>query len=97
MITLKDSLTKLREFKHAHGKRFSITRLGIFGSVARRENTAESDLDIVVEMESPTLSLMYELEQSLHQIFGCKVDVVRMRESLRPVFKENIKKDAVFV
>lgn len=33
---------------------FSVTRIGIFGSFARGEQKASSDVDILVEFERPT-------------------------------------------
>ncbi|MBR3067604.1 MAG: nucleotidyltransferase domain-containing protein, partial [Prevotella sp.] len=62
MLVLQDCINKLAAFKLSFGKQFGIKKLGIFGSVARQENTEESDIDIVVEVEKPTLSLMYELK-----------------------------------
>ena len=56
-----------------------------------------SNIDIVVEVETPSLTIMYELEQSLKALFKCNVDLVRYRQSLRPLFKSNIEKDVVFV
>lgn len=97
MLQLKDSLTKLAAFKDANARRFKISRMGLFGSVARQENTEESDIDIVVEMSEPDLSSLYELTTSLRALYGCEVDVVRMRDSLRPSFKANIQKDAIYV
>ena len=88
---------KLAEFKSQFGDKFGIIRLGIFGSVAREENNENSDIDIVVEVKKPSLTIMYELEQSLKALFGCDVDLVRYRQSLRPLFKSNIQKDVVFV
>ena len=85
------------EFKSQFGDKFGIIRLGIFGSVAREENNENSDIDIVVEVKKPSLTIMYELEQSLKALFGCDVDLVRYRQSLRPLFKSNIQKDVVFV
>ena len=55
MLVLQDCISKLSEFKQTFGNQFGITRLGIFGSVARQENTEDSDIDIVVEVEKPTL------------------------------------------
>ncbi len=49
MLVLQDCINKLVTFKQTFGKQFGITKLGIFGSVARQENTEESDIDIVVE------------------------------------------------
>ena len=63
MLVLQDCIGKLSEFKQTFGSQFGITKLGIFGSVARQENTEDSDIDIVVEVEKPTLSLMYELRE----------------------------------
>lgn len=97
MVYLKECKSKLSEFKSQFGDKFGIIRLGIFGSVAREENNEDSDIDIVVEVKKPSLTIMYELEQSLKALFGCDVDLVRYRQSLRPLFKSNIQKDVVFV
>jgi len=97
MLELHDCINKLVAFKQTFGKQFGITKLGIFGSVARQENTEDSDIDIVVEVEKPTLSLMYELKEALKAVFKCDVDLVRFRPTLRPLFKSNILNDAVYV
>lgn len=97
MLHLKDCITRLSEFKSQFGDKFGIIRLGIFGSVARGENNENSDIDIVVEVEKPSLTIMYEIEQSLKALFNCNIDLVRYRQSLRPLFKSNIQKDVVFV
>ena len=72
-------------------------RTFIFGSVARNENTEGSDIDIVVEVEKPSLQLMYELKEALKALFACEVDLVRFRDSLRPLFKSNILRDVIYV
>jgi len=77
--------------------KYGIEKLGIFGSVARNENTEQSDIDIVVEVRKPSLSLMYELREALKTLFGCEVDLVRFRDSLRPLFKANIQNDVIYV
>ena len=97
MLVLQDCVEKLSAFKRKFGRQYGITKLGIFGSVARQENTEDSDIDIVVEVEKPTLSLMYELREMLKSIFKCEVDLVRFRSTLRPLFKSNILNDVVYV
>ena len=97
MLELQDCIRKLVAFKQTFGNQFGITKFGIFGSVARQENTEDSDIDIVVEVEKPTLSLMYELKEALKQLFDCEVDLVRFRDSLRPLFKSNIQRDVIYV
>ena len=44
----EQALKLLHEHKQEFEERYGITRLGIFGSVARGEDTAISDIDIVV-------------------------------------------------
>ena len=95
MLILQDCLNKLADFKAMCSQKYGITKLGIFGSVARKENTENSD--IVVEVEKPSLKLMYELKEALKSLFGCEVDLVRFRDSLRPPFKSNILKDVIYV
>ena len=97
MLVLQDCIQKLSDFKVAFAQKFGILKLGIFGSVARNENTENSDIHIVVEVQKPSLQLMYELREALKQLFGCEVDLVRFRESLRPLFKSNIQKDVIYV
>ena len=97
MLVLQDCVEKLSAFKREFGRQYGITKLGIFGSVARQENTEDSDIDIVVEVEKPTLYLMYELREMLKSIFKCEVDLVRFRSTLRPLFKSNILNDVVYV
>ena len=51
MIQLQDSISLLKNFKQKFGDTYGITKLGIFGSVARGENTEDSDIDIAVIVE----------------------------------------------
>lgn len=97
MLVLQDCINKLTDFKAAFSQKYGIIKLGIFGSVARNENTENSDIDIVVEVQKPTLKLMYELKEALKTLFACEVDLVRFRDSLRPLFKSNILRDVIYV
>lgn len=97
MLELQDCVSKLADFKRTFANKFGITKLGIFGSVARKENTENSDIDIVVEVKKPSLKLMYDLKEALKQLFKCEVDLVRFRDSLRPLLKSNIERDAIYV
>ena len=44
----------LQHFKQEHGSEYGITRIGVFGSVARNEHTEDSDVDVLVEHGSTT-------------------------------------------
>lgn len=97
MIRLQECIKQLADFKYQFGSEFGITKLGVFGSVARGENTEDSDVDIVVEVEKPTLLLMHNLHEALTSLLKCRVDLVRIRKTLRPLMLSNIKKEAVYV
>ncbi len=97
MVTLKECKEKLSIFKQHSGESFGIVKLGIFGSVARGENTDESDVDIVVEIRNPTLLLMFELHKALEKLLRCNVDLIRLRNTLRPMLLDNINREAVYV
>jgi predicted nucleotidyltransferase len=68
---LEEHLTILRES-------FGVRRIGIFGSVARGEETPASDIDILVEFAPgrATFRNFMTLITYLEDLFGRKVDVV---------------------
>jgi uncharacterized protein len=58
-------------------QRFSMRNPRIFGSTSRNEDTAKSDLDILVEAPSGTsLYDLAKVEIELEAILGCKVEVL---------------------
>ncbi len=67
----------------------------IFGSAARGEADAESDVDILVDLE-PGRSLLDHaaLLLDLQQLLGCKVDVVTTR-GLRERIRERVLQEAI--
>jgi predicted nucleotidyltransferase len=67
----------------------------IFGSVARGETTAQSDIDLLVDMPNHCGILeRIELKQDLETLLNCKVDVIRS-DSIHPRLKETILKEAI--
>lgn len=68
-------------------------RLGIFGSYARGQNNANSDLDILVEF-GVRISLLdlVGLEQDLSESLGIKVDLVTER-ALSKYVRPYVEKD----
>ncbi|MBA7573091.1 hypothetical protein ES708_14886 [subsurface metagenome] len=56
---------------------FQPQRIGIFGSYARREQTKESDIDILVKFKD-TISLfdLVRMHRELSSLLGIKVDLV---------------------
>jgi predicted nucleotidyltransferase len=78
-------------------KRYGVTRLGIFGSVARGEATEASDVDVVIEMVKPDLFYMVHIKQELEDILHCPVDIVHYRPHMNSYLKKQINQDGVYV
>ena len=74
-------------------REFKVKRLDLFGSLARREPTAESDVDLLVEFEEPDLhpskrffGLLHHLEDAL----GCEVDLLTVSSLSNPYFRRRV-------
>jgi len=87
----------LRTYKDNHAKEYGITKLGVFGSVARDESSLQSDIDVVVELESPNLFLLSRIRMELEELFRSHVDIVRMRDKMNAFLKQQIHQDALYV
>jgi len=57
MKTREEYLQDIKKFKDGFSQEFGIQSIGIFGSVARNEHQAGSDLDVFVELKNQTSSL----------------------------------------
>jgi uncharacterized protein len=76
-------------------RQWPIRSLAIFGSVARDEATADSDLDVLVEFERPiSLSAFLALEAALAGLAGRHVDLVT-RQALKPFISQRVLSEAV--
>lgn len=91
------------EIKRILGKhRQDLVKLGarslsLFGSVARNEETAKSDIDILVDFDSKKgLFFFVELKTYLESILKRDVDLVTKR-ALHPALKKKILREAKHV
>ncbi len=62
----------------AAAEEYPITKAELFGSYARGENYADSDVDLLVEFSTPRISLLTlsALRFRLEELLGTKVDVI---------------------
>jgi predicted nucleotidyltransferase len=73
---------------------FEPEKIGIFGSYARKENTGESDIDILVRFKK-TISLLdlVRIHRELSKMLGIKVDVITEPALKNKKLKEYIYND----
>lgn len=76
---------------------YGITRMGIFGSVARNEQTENSDVDIYVEGELRGFFVLSGIKCELEELLGCKVDIVRLRKQMDSFLRDRILKEGIYV
>lgn len=96
MNTTNDYLQKLRAYKAAKASVYGISRIGIFGSVARGEHTEGSDIDVCVDLLHPSLYYMVHIKEELQQLFGCSVDIIRIRPEMDALLKRDIMKEGIY-
>ena len=78
-------------------KAAGIVRLAVFGSVARGDNSPESDVDLLADFDKTkryTLLTMVRLENRLAELLGTTVDL-SSPEWLKESVKDQILREAV--
>lgn len=80
----------LREAAPEIRRKFGVREIGIFGSTAREEALADSDVDVLVEFEDATFDRYMDLKFYLEDLFGRPCDLV-LTDSL----KEGIRASAL--
>jgi hypothetical protein len=87
-----DVLRLLREHFRVLRERFSVSRIGLFGSWARNAAHERSDIDLLVSFDIPTFDHYMDLKLYLEDLTAHTVDVV-METALRPRLREHILKE----
>jgi predicted nucleotidyltransferase len=96
-MVARDIIEFLTEHKGEIQEKFGATRIGLAGSYARGDATDESDIDIVVELQSENkFRSFFYLLYYLQDAFGKRVDLVT-ESSLKPLVKKTILKDILYV
>ncbi len=98
MITANHILRYLSSNKERYRKDFHLTKIGVFGSFARDEQTEESDIDLIVEFEQETQNLYLlkmQLKSEIQSKFHRPVDICR-EKYIKPVFKNQILSEAKY-
>ena len=72
-----------------------VRSLDLFGSVARGDATADSDVDLLVDFDKPIgLFHFFRVQRRLEQILGRRVDLV-MRGAVKRQLRDRIFAEAV--
>ena len=87
----------LKENKEAFSKKYQISALALFGSLARGDERHDSDIDIAIDTKLSDYFKLYDFKEELEKEFQSKVDVVRLRENMNPRLKNRILNEGIYV
>ena len=98
MLNKNTIITYLQQHKVDFIDRYSINKIGLFGSFATEKNVDSSDIDIVYETSSKGLTFkeMINLENELNTEFGKDIDLVNFKY-MNPLIKRKAVKDIIYV
>ncbi len=88
-MDLKPFLKQLRRLCREN----NVALLGVFGSVARRDDTNKSDIDLLVKFNKPvSLIDLIKLEDKFVETLGRKIDL-GTEDGLHPLIHKSVMND----
>lgn len=85
---------------HDELQKYSVKRMGLFGSYAKGASHKGSDIDLIVEFEEPTFDNFLNLTSYLQNLFGKKVELLT-REGVKSIrvkaVAESIEGSVIYV
>ena len=93
-MSLRDELHRRRDAVLAIAARHGVSRIRVFGSVARGEERSDSDLDLLIDLdENHGFADYLAFAEEVEHLFSRYVEIVIDR-SLSPHFRPFIEKEA---
>ncbi len=96
MCTRQQCISLLTEAAPFIRNEFGVRSLKLFGSMARGDNHAESDIDLCVDMPPKAFKLL-SLKTYLQDLLGTAVDLVRMNPHLDKFLISEIERDGICI
>ena len=96
MTTKEEILKTLARDKAELQRQFKVSKMALFGSYARGDQQADSDVDILVEVD-PSIGLDFvTLAERIEQLLGVPVDLVSSR-AVTPKAMKYIEPELIYV
>ena len=97
-MTKKELVNFLKQHKQYLNDEFGVYKIGLFGSYAKGTNQEHSDIDIAIEIykDKKNLHVFLAIKRYLEENFETGVDL-GLEHTLKPVIKEQIKKEIIYV
>jgi len=89
-------LSKLSAEKEYLKDKYSVDRIGLFGSYAKDMQTANSDIDIYVEFKNKIFKNLAGLWVYLEEIYHKKIDLVHLHKRAKGAIFTGIQKEVIY-
>ena len=94
-MNLTDIEKILKVHKPVLQEKYKVKEIGVFGSYVRNEQSEQSDIDILVQLNEPIGWEFLDLKEFLESILNVKVDLVTFN-ALKPQIKDRILKEVKY-
>ena len=100
MVEMPASLSHVLSALHTHEsdlRELGVCHAAVFGSVARGDSRAGSDIDVLVDLDPQRAMGLFEyarVKLYIAELLGEYTDVVN-RKTLKPLLRDSITRDAV--
>jgi len=94
-----DIINYLQQQQPYFNNTFGINFIGLFGSFSRGDETKNSDIDILYNIDKDKKLSMFKylkIAKQLEDFFHKKIDLVRV-DTLKPKVKEYVDRDLIYV
>ncbi|NPA81358.1 MAG: hypothetical protein GXO31_01990 [Epsilonproteobacteria bacterium] len=95
-MTKEEILQFLKDNKSYLQSKFSVEKIGLFGSYAKNKNKEDSDIDFYVILKNRTLDNMTGLWLYLEKKLQRKIDIVYNHPQIRDGLKKEIEQEIIY-
>ena len=91
-----ECIARLRESLPYIQKEYGVTGITLFGSMARGDNSPDSDVDLLVDMP-PKFVFLMRLKDYLESILQRSVDLIHHHSQMNPRFLNEVLRDGITI
>lgn len=96
IMTKEEILEKLSQEKETITKKYSVEKIGLFGSYARNQQSETSDIDFYVEFKNKSFRNLTGLWNFLENLYNKKIDIIHKHKNNNQVILKNIQKEVIY-
>jgi predicted nucleotidyltransferase len=95
-LSKTDIINFFRTEKKFLKSEFGVLTIGLFGSYAKGEENADSDIDFLVELTEPRFDWLAGLQIYMEKKFEKKIELVRKSSLVKSRFIKRVEKDIIY-